>query len=158
MAAILVFSCVREIYPLNKDSWTFSYWYMRTVKIKHKTLSNRKLGDFIYCCIPSKYFCTCSSESQNGPCLVCPACTVICIKTKLRTTQRRNRKSSDLGKACAGCCYWPDSHLATRQPMTNRKLHVGPTHFRPLLKLKEPCTCVLSHWNCSRCRTGIAAT
>lgn len=38
---------------------------------------------------------TYTPESQNGPCFVYPACSLTSIKTQLRTTQRRNRKTSD---------------------------------------------------------------
>ena len=80
----------------------------------------------------TKVIFTCSPVSQNGPCFVCPACSLICIKTQLRTTWRRNRKSSDLGKACTLLCYRPDFHLATCQPVIIWDyVHVPPTFDLP---------------------------
>lgn len=81
------------------DSVTFSFGQMSTVDMQSKRMSRRKSGAFLCHYILLKLLYTCFPESQNGPCFVCPACSLICIKTQLRTTWRRNRKSSDLGKA-----------------------------------------------------------
>lgn len=95
LAAILVFLAAKEICPLphNKQSKMFDYnTNMLMIRIERQSVLSFSYYMFL------KHFIHKLHSTTKWPLLCVQAGSLICIKTLLRTTRRRYRKSSELEK------------------------------------------------------------